>query len=974
MTASKWLFPLFSITNAKLAAEEATAVDSTVWQGIFSKHSYATLTGEGQAEIKQFLDAFYAGCQLLSVSQDPNNSDVLKALGVQHGIVCLTEENNKTLYYAEFDALQNQHIIKPFVVLKKDTDQKDTNIYVSQKQHDVLLTFTFPEIDESRPATPEELKSIRAVTDCMRFKTPAVLAIFDQRKARKEALANSQALLDGLIPDAFQFYDAHQVQHLDEALRFALYQYLAHAQAATDHIGVIRSQHTELASCYRKIKQCTLYRKQLMLRQVDLDLQALNDAKDEAAKDKLVAIYKTRYQLQWDVTRDTYNVLGDYQKTLVGEWAKYGELEVFHRQMNAALQDLELMKWAIWLRDEDALTRLKEKYKCEDATLNELKGLIEQARDKAQRRRDELKQDLDALDASIESLKPEQLASCLSFLKEDEDELDSDYCLSQLSKGNARRLYWVWTRCLVEMLIISAHQVLLVSTMIAAWVSWSLYWFRGSVTATAAFQHSWDKLVSERERVIHARKRMLAHLEERRDEIANDLVWGSSNFACCFWLTGVGLLSFIGDLLTLILLGMDLTLAALRWSNGQSAHQATINSYDEQLMALMSGENLALVALREKYKILQGLQTQKYFVLNPWRRQEHEKQLKQALKGVELALAAVQKQDDLKILCLHWKTLFAAQQAYLKQWQNKYATLIYDVVYAVILAVGFGFMCFAPIAGLSLFGAVLLVASTVLWRTLYAKDDVAGITQIIDATEKEYFACLAQFIELAADFKASCDKKDLIQQSQTLDAQMKQLYLHIRALGAKSGYERELKRFKLVEFSRYTFMRFVVPVAIALTLLLAPTTIATLPTYVFLLLGILVFAVATSMAIHRWIKPRASVWEKRVDAEINVLSTAGFDEQEYLAFRRSVLIDSSNDVLSPVIATQESEPLLESDQKTFDQQKGKESGQELLIEMKKHRIGKNAQQMHLFSSSKYTKEAATKRDTYLGLISLVMGA
>ncbi len=878
MTANKW-FPLFYTANAQSSAGDATTVDSTLWQGVFSKQSYAALTNEEQEEIEAFLLAFYAGCKLLKISKEPDSSGALSSLGSEQGIVCYTDNQKQKFYYAEFDKAQKKHIVTPIVVRKNAKDNSDSFIYVSQNQYDMLAGFEFGE-GECRQATAIELKHIRAITDCMRFKTPAVLAIFDNRYARKEALSSSQALLDGLIPDAFKYYDAHQVQHLDEALHFALYQYLAHAQAATDHIGVIRSQHTELASCYRKIKQCTLYRKQLKLRQLELDVQALQHAKDEASKATLIETCNRRYRVGLKSEKDAYQSLIDHQKSL--------------------------------------------------------------------------KNDLDKFDAALESLKPEKLTSYLSFLKEDEDELDSDYLLSQLSKGNMRRLYWVWTRCLIEMLIIAAHQMLLVSTMIAAWVSWSLYWFRGSVTAAAAVQHSWDALVSDRERVISSHTRMLAHLEERLDEIANDLVWGSSNFAGCFWLTGIGLLGFIGDLLTLILLGMDLTLATFRLINGQSANEAIMTSYHEQLTKMIDrvqpGDSIKALALKAAYEELNLLQTQNYFYfeLNPWRRRQHAEKLKQALKNVELKLSDVKKTCGSEVFILHWETLFHAQQDYFKQWQNKHATLIYDVAYAVILAAGFGLMCFSPVAGVNLFGAVLLVASTVLWRSLYANDDIASMTETIAATDAEYFSSLSHFTQLAKDAGAIIEDKNVSnEQSANLEAKMKQLYLHIRALGAKSGHDMALKRFKQVDFIRDTFMRLVIPVAIALTLLLAPATVATLPTYVFLLLGVLVFALATSNAIHYWLKPKASIWLKNNDEPMS--STPIFNEADYDDFKKLIL--DTNETISP-LPHGETTPLIEN--------KSKEAGQQALKNMQRYRTDKHAQQHGLFATQKNDKAQTTQ--------------
>lgn len=866
---------------------------------IFSKYSYAVLTKKSQTEIQQFLDLFYSGCQLLKVDYDPetNLGKVFQLLQSCHGVICFPRvgENNGSyneFYYAEFDAESSKHNLQ----------------LINVGQHkDFFSSFEFPESGVCIQANAEELKSIRQVTDCMRFKTPAVLAMFEQRKSRQHVLANSDALLDNLIPDALPFYDAAQVQHLDEALRFALFHYLAQAQAAEDHIGVIRHQHKELATCYKRIKQCTLFRKQLELRQLKLDLEALHLAALNKEDPKpLTETCKNRYRaVNFSQNKDTYQLFINYKETQELNWQKYEQLEVLNRQLKKAKSDR-------FFGNQTTANPLVENQSIHQTKIDPVESITQS--------RNDLKAEIILMDAAVESLKPGLQASYLpSFLKEDEDEDDSDYVLFQLNKFNQRRLFWVWTRCMLEILIVSAHQILLVSTQIAAWISWSLYWLRGGIEAAAGIQHSFDSMVSEREKVITAHKRALAHWQERYDNILNDLGWGSVNFACCFWLLGAGLLGMIGDALTLIFLGMDLTLATLRWHYGKKAHEDKVKAYDDQLkslidqMTLSHPNNQNINSLKATYMRLDNLKQQNSFNPNPLKIYDHEKQLKDARAEIDAQLAKVY--DELSkdqhlagFTGLHFKSLYSDKQAYLQQWQNQWATLGYDIAYAVALAAAFGLLCFSPIVGLSVFGAILLYASTVMWRGAYAYTDIGSTERAIADIEAQYFTSLACF-------KNYCKpNQDKIKQNLNLNTndsmhsqalvtidlkpkecpepKMKQLYLQIRALGAKSGFERELKRFKQVEFARDTFMRIAVPIAIALTFLLAPATLATIPTYVFLLLGILVLALVSASAIHYGLKPKASAWQKGIDSDLHVSSTVCFQNEEYEAFKQLVNRDS----------------------------------------------------------------------------------
>lgn len=957
---------------------------SEIHNEIFSNYSYANLSTPAQNEVKQFLEDFYAGCVLLNANEEnliATEEDLTAASEkIEIALKKVKKHNtivlfNGCLYYAEFDKKQNKHVISPVQVPENEP--------IRVEARDALMnTIGLLEKAEPREATREELRQVRQVSDCMRFKTPAVVSIFDKRHSRKEALLNSDALLDSLIPDALAFYSTSQVAHLDESLRFAIIHYLAQAQAAEDYIGPIKSPHTEIAACYRKIKLCTVYQLQLKLRQLQLDLGALDSAtakEDKATRDHLLILCKQRYNdTELDISDDAYiTILKSRQHSLSSQWNKYERLELLRLDIHR----LKLVQKRSDNKAQKALEALFQRYTALKTFVDftdDLQHKVASLLPAVVAQYDDLKADLDKINVAVESLKSDPLYSVLpSFLKEDEDEYDSDYLIGQLNKANGRRLFWVWTRCLIETVVIIAHEALLVSTMIAAWVSWSLYWFRGGVTAAAAAWHSYDSLVTERERAIASHKRAWAQWSARYDDILNDLIWGSANFACCFWLIGAGILGTIGDSLTLVLLGMDLLLSGLRWLFGKRAHRGMIAEYGEQITSLLeqlvvSIDNNSKIdasstflnletngqqpseqtqdlsvkeivqQLKMQYEVYDELEKQEPFILEVWAKHRRAIELiavKEKIYDLHNTLSIKLNQSEnplvlpIQVLSLHWQTLFNDEQAYIDRWCSKWSKLDYDIVYAVALAVAFGLMCFCPVVGLSLFGAIFLSVSTVLWRTAYAKDDIIDeMGQTIRLGEQQYQEKLNAFIDLAHQYVvASADVKEQI------ESKMKQLYLQMRTLGAKSGYDQGLRRFKIADFSRETAMRILVPIAIALTLLFAPATIATIPTYVFLMLGVLVTAVLVSVIIHRYLKPKASSWEKENGLQS---STACFDEKEYAAFKDKVLVSKEED-----LASSEKNPLLTdakiSDQNTFDVEKGQRNGQFFFCAMKKHRVENN---------------------------------
>ncbi|MDP3562108.1 MAG: hypothetical protein Q8R83_08030 [Legionellaceae bacterium] len=894
-------------TTRQMGKEEARPEIDHIWDSIFSHYSYAALSPDAKNELDAYLKSFYDGCGLVKLPETATIPSDTSSYD-RNTVIYFNDE----LYYAD----KEDNTIEKIKITDANQDDFD----------DLKSKIT----EKYQLATGSDLKLIRSATECTRLKTPVVLAIFERRSSRKEALLNCDALLDETIPEKIHLLNKAQVIALDKELRFALTQYLAQSQAASDHIGVVKSQHTELAQCYRQIKRCTRLRKQLELRQVELEIARLDaDSEHVDLTNKHIA----------------------------------------------------------------------------------------------------LSQALDIIEPAVDAVKPASLFSILpGFLKEDEDDLDSDYIITQLSKANGRRLYWVWTRCLIESFIITAHQALLTTTIIAAWVSFTLYWLRGGVTTAAAVQHSFDLLVSERERVIAAHKRRRAHLQERLHDILNDIVWGCINFACYYVLCGPGYLGYIGDVLTVALLGMDFTLAACRFDTGLAENEAQLESYNAEMIALLRQMDLEqgqiqdpsllnLVAeMRELITDIGALEHQNSYqglrdLINRKLHQlilgnSNSKDLIESKKAALIrCLQAIDNRlismkvsgesqdviDELDVLMKQFLRPYQAKEAYNNRWDDKYTSLFYDTCYGALLCVAFAMVCYfclgpfvaMPIA-ISLLGVIVLNLATLVWRTANARLDISRTNQIGIVNEEAYNKLIVKFVQFADDYKTKSEQRNqLLNDEQQLtklnyemtyiDGQMKQLYLDMLQVGAQSGYQSELVQFKAMELARATFLRLCVPVAIALTLLLAPALTLTLPTYLFLMAGVLVFAVATSVALNKLYKPQASKWRK---ADESTTSSPHLNAIEYQAFRRSALtLKTPNSVKNPLNEQDETASMLSTEVIHFDLSASKENGKQLLNEMKKteHRVGKKADVFTIFSGKKFEPKEAQDYDHQLGYGSVAGG-
>ncbi|MDP3704310.1 MAG: hypothetical protein Q8R24_00180 [Legionellaceae bacterium] len=778
---------------------------------------------------------------------------------------------------------------------------------LSNPWNEIFIRHTYTSLsDDAQKEVDTHLQKLFGMQDTEalpRFNDDAVNVIFEKRSSRKEALTNCDKLLKKSIPAKIRYMDAAQANALEQELRIALYQYLAQYQAITDHIGVIRSQYTEKAKCYEQIKRCGL-----LLGQAEL------------------------------------------------------------RKLRLKLEKLELA---------NALERLNSE--------TQINSCFEEERTQLLHEIDEKESDLNVPAQYLKAAKPPPDTGFIPiFLKESDDVQDSDYIIFQMSMTNGRRLCWVWNRCFIESILPFAHEQLLTSTIIAAYVSWTLYWIRGGVVAYGGLEHAFDSWVSKEEQVIDEERRRKAHWNERRDDILNDLIWGASNFACCFWLVGPGAVGFAGDLLTGVLLCMDLALAALRYRDGITDHNLKMRDYNDQLKSVLTElKKIEKESIHDQKIKASVLKLQKQMAELESEEQKLEQQRKEQWLAPDMSHLIALKQsvmsemenmdsilrnmniqtrrdhpvdiEQLDVLVRKFTVVHWAKEDCKNRWDDKYVALLYDVAYAVALLVAFVMMCGFYLHGIalpvavSIIGAAMLTVSTIVWRSAVARLEYGAIERTAESNETEYAKLMDKFIALGEEYQKELEKSqtNLIDDTRTqllnkydrqrIDYQMKQLYLDMLQLGATSGEQYEQVHFKIIELLRATLLRLLVPAAIILTLMFAPVSIFAVPSYVFLMLGVLVLAVASSYGIEKICKPKKTAWQQTDIEPVDSGEVIATDSQpeliegEYEAFKRSVLVFKKD---SKVV-------LMDNPFGVFSEPKG----MSLLPEIQKNRKGNNH---HLF--------------------------
>lgn len=442
-----------------------------------------------------------------------------------------------------------------------------------------------------------------------------------------------------------------------------------------------------------------------------------------------------------------------------------------------------------------------------------------------------------------------KITNSFSFiLDQSEEQLDSDYALGMLRRANAIRLCWLWDRIVIEMYVQCAHDLLLPITIFADQVSWSLYMFLASIHITGVLGGYFDARKREKELQIEAKKVAWAHFKLRRGVLINDLVWGFANLACCFWLNGFGIYGYYGDLVTGILLCMDLASTLWDYKDDRRAHLDDMRRYNEQLQVLIT-------RLKEKAELNIELCTLLNYLqkLNTTGDADQEaKTLSNLRDKLRHLVPETQNKTDIEIIFWQMKSLYASRSNCANDWSRRQKLLLSDIVCAISLVLTFSLLCcfyltLLPIAFPTLMvslGAFSLGGTTLLWRSANSAIECSSI----QSTKK---LIRDEFDELISDF-LSTEDESIVKQ--------KQLYLQILQSGAKVGYQEDKLLFTRLEAMRTTANSILIPLSLAMTFLFAPTVTLGIPTYVFVLLGALVAAVVVSIFIKRYYKPKESKW------------------------------------------------------------------------------------------------------------------
>lgn len=453
--------------------------------------------------------------------------------------------------------------------------------------------------------------------------------------------------------------------------------------------------------------------------------------------------------------------------------------------------------------------------------------------------------------------------------------------IQYIDDRNNTRLFWVWGRPNLDLALEYANQTearaqLAGTTYLPGQISWSLYLFRGTLFFLKYMNKRFNdpkwlremtELTSE-ERAIYRAQYLQACWDVYKYRILNDYVWGPINLVCFEWWTG-----WLGDFSTCFLLCMDIYLTHLGSAEELEKFQHNQEQYDKRLTDLSSEISTRAFSSRMVANLFaQPQQTKQNFNSLPL--VDKIKQVQSVFSEIMVSGGKLDNEDSaLAELATDWIDVYQAQQDHAKRWEKKEALLNHDKIYTKLLLVAFA-MCVSFLATsllpvtLSVFltksGTMACLALTIWYRTARAFIQIGQDCEEKNVLLVQETQRIQEFFNLKMQFQQTSS-------TPLLNEKMRHGYLSILKIGAQINQKSASIQYQYFELARTSLMRILIPTAIGLTLIYAPTLLFMVPTYVFTLVA----SAALAYALDRWAKTYKPA-EEITEPSLNEASYAAF--------------------------------------------------------------------------------------------------
>ncbi len=415
--------------------------------------------------------------------------------------------------------------------------------------------------------------------------------------------------------------------------------------------------------------------------------------------------------------------------------------------------------------------------------------------------------------------------------------------INQIDKRNETRLFWVWGRPNVDLVLgwlgqKEAQERLAATKFIPGHISWALYAFRGTLFFLK-YMHKrlndpkWLKAtnaLSPEERASYRALYIKAYWDVYKYRILNDYVWGAFNLVCYGWWTG-----WAGDACTSLLLCMDIYLTNLNFAEAKIQHRTIQERHELRLTELLNSME-KIVGYRVSALSREAV---KGFL------EECGQKLSTRVLQQE---SLTPEEQAFRELVGDWLKVERVQREHQKKWQKKSQFLEYDCIYAKALLFAFLICVSILMPGLwsislnlllSSSGTVLCMALTIFYRTARVELKVSQSQQDIRDLRQQEQQCFYQFVTWQSkNSSAAC-----------VTGAMQDLYLDLVKVGRKINFENDLIQYERLELARTTLLRVLIPTLIGLT---SVYLTATLPIYGLVLAFSALLAYALDVFVRQY--------------------------------------------------------------------------------------------------------------------------
>lgn len=319
-----------------------------------------------------------------------------------------------------------------------------------------------------------------------------------------------------------------------------------------------------------------------------------------------------------------------------------------------------------------------------------------------------------------------------------------------------------------------------IPSVVTGYMSWILYYTYFGIDLFLLLKHTicghWMNQ-EERDLPISTRERFQTQWEQRKFSLLYNLNWAIGFMVCFYWLTGNGTAGYLGNVLTISFLLVDVCLTAWRFSEELNKH------------------------------------------INDMKRH------RQDINTITMKLNTTENIAEKETLTLQLDSLSEAQKQCQFDWKYKRKLLMADLTYAAGLVITFNFLyCFLlPSAivpstvaiGMAFAGSLLYFIQNLTYNIVSNNIDIIKSNETRTLVHTELQRLLYQFTLLKRD--TAKDTNGFLK---------KKLYLDMKQLLADSTYQKRLAHFQILKLVRAVLINTLAPSLLFVVYMFAPISLS----------------------------------------------------------------------------------------------------------------------------------------------------